>query len=49
MKVMTFNTQHCLNYLTQKIDFDVMADAIFKCDPDIVAADHRPHVAEIEL
>ncbi len=36
MKVMTFNTQHCLNYLEQKIDFDVMADAIRACDPDIV-------------
>ena len=33
---MTFNTQHCLNYLEQTIDFDVMADAILECDPDIV-------------
>ena len=37
MKIMTFNTQHCLNYLEQKIDFDIMADAIKKCNPDIVA------------
>ena len=36
MKVMTFNTQHCLNYLTREIDFDVMAEAIRTCDPDIV-------------
>lgn len=36
MKIMTFNTQHCLNYIEQKIDFDVMADAIRACDPDIV-------------
>ena len=36
MKVMTFNTQHCLNYLEQKIDFDVMANAILSLDPDIV-------------
>lgn len=36
MKIMTFNTQHCLNYLEQKIDFDIMADAIKKCDADIV-------------
>ena len=28
MKIMTFNTQHCLNYLEQKIDFAVMAKAI---------------------
>ena len=36
MKIMAFNTQHCLNYLEQKIDFDVMAKAIRTCDPDIV-------------
>ena len=36
MKVMTFNTQHCLNYITREIDFDVMAEAIRTCDPDIV-------------
>jgi len=36
MKIMTFNTQHCLNYLEQKIDFQIMADAILKENPDIV-------------
>jgi len=36
MKIMTFNTQHCLNYLEQKIDFDVMARAIKACEADIV-------------
>ncbi len=36
MKIMSFNTQHCLNYLEQTIDFKVMADAIKKCDADIV-------------
>ena len=33
MKVMTFNTQHCKGYLAQKIDFDLMADAILKYAP----------------
>lgn len=33
---MTFNTQHCLNYITQKIDFDIMAKTILDYDPDIV-------------
>lgn len=33
---MSFNTQHCMNYITRKIDFDVMAEAIKKCVPDIV-------------
>lgn len=36
MKIMSFNTQHCLNFLEQKIDFDIMADAIIKCGADIV-------------
>ncbi len=36
MKIMSFNTQHCLNYLEQKIDFEIMADTIKKCNPDII-------------
>jgi len=36
MKVMSFNTQHCLNYIERKIDFDIMAKAIIDCDADIV-------------
>ena len=36
LKVMTFNTQHCLDYLAQKIDFEVMAEAIRREEPDIV-------------
>ena len=36
MKIMSFNTQHCLNYLEQKIDFDIMARAIIDCGADIV-------------
>ena len=33
---MSFNTQHCLNYLTKRIDFAVMAEAILTCDADVV-------------
>ncbi len=36
MKIMTFNTQHCLNYIKREIDFDIMADAIKQCNADIV-------------
>ena len=36
MKIMTFNTQHCLNFITREIDFQIMADAIIKCGADIV-------------
>ena len=37
LKVMTFNTQHCLNYVTRQIDAPVMAEAIKTCAPDIVS------------
>ena len=36
MKVMSFNTQHCMNYITKEIDYQVMADAVLKCGADIV-------------
>ena len=36
MKIMTFNIQHCENYLTQKIDYNAMADVIKKCGAEIV-------------
>ena len=36
MKIMSFNTQHCMNYITRKIDFEIMAEAIKACDADIV-------------
>ncbi|MBQ9984794.1 MAG: endonuclease/exonuclease/phosphatase family protein [Oscillospiraceae bacterium] len=36
MKIMSFNTQHCLNFIEQKIDYQIMADAIKKVNPDIV-------------
>lgn len=36
MKIMTFNTQHCLNFVERKIDFNIMAKAIIDCDADII-------------
>ena len=36
MKIMSFNTQHCLNYVERKIDFEIMSKAIKTCDADIV-------------
>jgi endonuclease/exonuclease/phosphatase family metal-dependent hydrolase len=33
---MTFNIQHCRDYVKRVIDIDLMADAIRKCAPDIV-------------
>lgn len=55
MKLMSFNTQHCLNYLTRKIDFDVMADAILSTKADVVglnemrgAGAHPEYTAQVE-
>jgi endonuclease/exonuclease/phosphatase family metal-dependent hydrolase len=36
MKIMSFNTQHCNNYLEQKIDYQIMANAINEVGADIV-------------
>ena len=36
MKLMVFNTQHCLNFVEKRIDFEIMAETIKRFDPDIV-------------
>ncbi len=36
MKVMTFNTQHCLNYVEKVIDIPLMAKVIRDCGADVV-------------
>ena len=36
MKIMTFNTQHCLNYLKKAVDYEIMAKAILDLGADIV-------------
>ena len=33
---MSYNTQHCLNYMTRVIDFDLIADTVRQCGADIV-------------
>ena len=48
LRVMTFNTQHCLNYLTKKIDYDKMAEAICTCAPDIVSLNEMRGKGAIE-
>ena len=56
LKVMTFNTQHCLDYLVQKIDFEVMAEAIRREEPDIVglnemrgAGQNEEYAAQVDI
>jgi endonuclease/exonuclease/phosphatase family metal-dependent hydrolase len=36
MKMMSFNTQHCLNFIDNIIDFSIIAKAITDCGADIV-------------
>jgi len=48
MKIMSFNTQHCLNYIRQEIDYQVMADAILKCGADIVGLNEMRKKGEDE-
>ena len=36
MKIMTFNTQHCLSYLDNKIDFEIMAQVIRESGAEVV-------------
>ena len=36
MKVMSFNTQHCLNYLENRVDYEIMARAIMDTGADII-------------
>lgn len=36
MKIMTFNTQHYLNFIERNIDFQLMANVIKNFNPDIV-------------
>lgn len=36
MKIMSFNTQHCLNYIERKVDYEIMARAIMDTGADII-------------
>ena len=46
MKIMSFNTQHCLDYVTRRIDFDTMADAIRRMSPDVVGLEEMRGAGE---
>ena len=56
MRVMTFNIQHCRNFIEDKIDFEIMANTILKCNPDIVGLNevrgegpHPDYTAQTEM
>ncbi len=48
MKIMSFNTQHCLNYRTQEIDFALMAQTIRSCGADIVGLNEMRGLGPME-
>lgn len=51
MRIMSFNTLFCTNYFTKRIDFVAIADAIKKCNPDIVGLNEmyeKSHMAEYD-
>ena len=48
MKIMSFNTQHCRNYITRVIDYQVMAEAILRCGADIVGLNEMRAAGEAE-
>lgn len=55
LKIMSFNTQHCLNYITRKIDFPRMAEVIRESGADIIglnemrgAGEHPEYTAQTE-
>ena len=56
MRVMTFNIQHCRNFIEDKIDFEIMANTILQCNPDIVGLNevrgegpHPDYTAQTEM
>lgn len=47
MKIMSFNTQHCENYLEEKIDFELMAKVIRESGADIIGLNEIRGAGEI--
>ena len=45
---MSFNTQHCSNYITKKTDYDIIADTIRRYDPDVVVLNEMRGAGEKE-
>lgn len=48
MKFMSFNTQHCQNYIEKTIDFPLMAQAILRCGADVVGLNEMRDKGERE-
>ena len=55
IKIMSFNTQHCRNFISKKIDFEAVAKAITDLDADVVGlneirgqGEHPEYTAQTE-
>lgn len=46
VKFMSYNTQHCLNYVTKKIDFDLIANTIKNCGADVIGLQEMRDLGE---
>jgi endonuclease/exonuclease/phosphatase family metal-dependent hydrolase len=47
MKIMSFNTQHCLGYIEKKIDFELMARTIVESGADIIGLNEMRGAGEV--
>ena len=45
---MTFNTQHCVNFITREIDYKIMAETILRFSPDFVVLNEMRDKGETE-
>ena len=48
MKIMSFNTQHCMNFMTKEIDYKIMAEAILQCSADVVGLNEMRNQGDAE-
>ena len=56
LTVMSFNTQHCMNYISRQIEFDCFVDAIRNCGADIIGLQemrgqgvHPDYAAQVQI
>lgn len=48
LNILSFNTQHCMNYITRKIDYESVANLIKELDADIIGLNEMRGVGELE-
>ena len=56
LTVMSFNTQHCMNYISRQIEFDCFVEAIQACNADIIGlqemrgqGEHPDYAAQVQI